>query len=350
MGSATDWHSLLDEFRSFGGKAENVMQRKGAFGMGLFPIDTSKPIDIHLPEELLVATDNVELKDGEIAIKDASIYPDGYADWFQRYQNKYSWGGEGRENILAFEKELKSLPEDIQLILKRVGLYNPEIRFPEKEVDQEVFQRFVQTRCIKKGPESRVIMPIIELLNHAPSGSVYDMSGGGIVVEGLFEGEILARYSVSDPIHRFLSYGFNSAEPFGFSLNTRLVHRNQKIFIRGGGSNRVLGNPAKVETNNDVLIIQFPLLASVNSPKMPRTLFIKALQNLDEINANELFDQIHQRNTELLVDLINRLLPTKSDIAERLQKACLDQIIALSHRIGIREDLLNQDAKAGESA
>ena len=83
---------------------------------------------------------------------------------------------------------------------------------------------------------------------------------------------------------------------------------------------------------------------------MPRTLFIKALQNLDEINANELFDQIHQRNTELLVDLINRLLPTKSDIAERLQKACLDQIIALSHRIGIREDLLNQDAKAGESA
>jgi hypothetical protein len=105
-----------------------------------------------------------------------------------------------------------------------------------------------------------------------------------------------------------------------------------------------------VEKNKDILIIQFPLLASLKAPKMPRTLFIKAFQKFDDIDANELFDQIHQQNTELLVNLINTLLPINSDIAERLQKACLDQIIALSHRIGIREDLLNQDANAGESA
>ena len=50
MGSASDWHAFLDEFRAFGGKAENVMHRKGAFGMGLFPIDSAKPIDLLVPD------------------------------------------------------------------------------------------------------------------------------------------------------------------------------------------------------------------------------------------------------------------------------------------------------------
>ena len=54
MGSAADWHAFLDEFRAFGGKAENVMQRRGAFGLGLFPIDPSKPVDLLVPDELLV--------------------------------------------------------------------------------------------------------------------------------------------------------------------------------------------------------------------------------------------------------------------------------------------------------
>ena len=83
---------------------------------------------------------------------------------------------------------------------------------------------------------------------------------------------------------------------------------------------------------------------------MPRTLFIKGFQEFNDIDADELFDQIHQRNTELLVDLINRLLPLKSDIAERLQKACLDQIVALSHHIGKRDDLLANETIANESA
>ena len=348
MGSATDWHALLDDFRNFGGKAENVMQRKGAFGMGLFSIDTSKPIDIQVPDQLLVATDNVELRDGEIVIKDPSIYPDGYADWFLRYQNEYSWGEEGRQNILDFENGLKSLPDDIQLILKRMGLYNSEIRFHEKDTEIEIFQRFMI--MVHKTSRKRVMMPILELINHSPSASNFDMSGDGIAVKGLFEGEILAKYSNSDPIHRFFGYGFNVVEPFGFSLNTPLLHRNQKILVRGGNSKKGLSNPPSLETNKDVLIIQLPVLASLKAPKMPRTLFIKGFQEFNDINADELFDQIHQRNTELLVDLINRLLPLKSDIAERLQKACLDQIVALSHHIGKRDDLLANETIANESA
>ena len=85
MGSAADWHAFLDEFRGFGGRAENVMQRKGVLGMGIFPIDSSKPVDLFVPDALLVPIGNITLSEGGVAIADDSAFPEGYGDWFRRY-------------------------------------------------------------------------------------------------------------------------------------------------------------------------------------------------------------------------------------------------------------------------
>ena len=62
---AEAWHAFLDEFLALGGKAENVIQRKGAFGLGLFSIESSKPVDLFVPEDLLVPIENLELRDGD---------------------------------------------------------------------------------------------------------------------------------------------------------------------------------------------------------------------------------------------------------------------------------------------
>ena len=348
MGSAADWHAFLDEFRAFGGKAENVMQRKGAFGLGLFPIDPSKPIDLLVPDELLVAIDNVELRDGDVVIKDETGFPEGYPDWFRRYQANYSWGAEGRENTLAFEEGLKALPEAVQTLLKRHGLYNADNRFPGNDPDQELLQRFIQTRCInRKG--KRVIMPMIDLLNHAPSANPYDMSGNGIAVGGMYDGEVLVKYSVTDPIRRLFGYGFNAPEPMGYSLAFQIVHREKPVVVRGGSSRAAL-QPCEVQIKDDRVILIQPLLASASSPKMPRTLFIKACRAIEGVDPNELFDQIHQRNTQILVQLLRNLQGVDGDVAERLHTACLDQLAALSHHFGQRDDLLASDAPAAQAA
>ena len=348
MGSASDWHAFLDEFRAFGGRAENVMQRKGAFGLGLFPIDPAKPVDLFVPDELLVPIENVELCDGILNIKDESGFADGYGDWFRRYQTNYSWGAEGRENILALEEGLKELPEVVQTLMKRVGLYNADNRFPGKEVDQELMQRFIQTRCINR-KERRVIMPMIDLINHAPAAKPYDMSGEGIAVGGLHDGEVLVKYSVSDPIRRLIAYGFNAPEPFGFSLSFRIQHQGRMVVVQGGGGRQPL-QPCAVEIKDDRVILRQPLLASSNSPKLPRTLFIKACRNLEGINPNELFEQIHQRNTQALVHMLRELQSLEGDIAYRLRTACLDQLIALSHHFGQRDDLLAEESATPEAA
>ena len=55
-------NALLEEFRGFGGRAENVMQRDGPLGLGLFPIEPCQPIDLRVPRSLLVPADNVKLR------------------------------------------------------------------------------------------------------------------------------------------------------------------------------------------------------------------------------------------------------------------------------------------------
>ena len=340
MGSAADWHAFLDEYRTFGGKAENLMQRKGAFGLGLFPIDTSKPIDLFVPDPLLVPVDDVDFVDGEVVIRDASQFADGYADWFRRYQTSYSWGAEGQERTLAFEEGLKALPDNVLSILKRNGMYNPDNRFPGKDPERELLQRFLQTRCInRKG--KRVIMPLIELLNHAPSSKAYDMKDDGISVSGMHDGEVLVKYSMSDPLRRLIGYGFNVQEPLGFSLSFRLKHRDKDVVVQGGVS-KLPHQPCKVDQQNDSLIIKQPLLGSSAAPKLPRTLLIQACKEIEGVDANELYDLIQQRNALILVNLLRQLDGVDTDTAGLLRTGCLNQIVALSQHFGQRDDLLNR--------
>ena len=97
------WHELIDQFRSFGGIANNVIQRQGPLGLGLFPIDPSKSIELHAPEHLLVPTENLELCGGVVRLSNGKQFPKGYPDWYERFQREYSWGAEAKTSIIEFE-------------------------------------------------------------------------------------------------------------------------------------------------------------------------------------------------------------------------------------------------------
>ena len=341
MGSAADWHAFLDEFRAFGGKAENVMQRKGAYGLGLFPIDPSKPVELHVPDELLVPVEQLTINDGNLVASDPSSLPEGYGDWFARYQSKYSWGSEAKENILQFEEGLKNLPESLKEILKRNGIYNSEIRFPGNNQDQELLDRYVASRCINRKGQ-RVIMPLIELLNHSPSSKGYDMKGDGVLVTGMYDGEVLVKYNNADPLRRLFGYGFNAPEPLAFSVSCRVLHKELNVVIQGGLSRKVFAQPPKVEVQGERLFIEQPLLGASQSPKMPKTLLIQACMNIEGVDAGELFDQIIQRNMVTYINLIRELKSLDGYVENLLRNCCLDQLFALSQHFGQRDDLLNQ--------
>ena len=347
MVSTTDWHAFLEEFRHFGGRAENVIQRQGPLGLGLFPIDPSQPVELMVPQRLLVPADNVELRNGDAVIRDDSAFPKGYADWFRRYQATYSWGAEGEASVTRFESGLLHLPESLRQALQRLNLYQPKQRLPGTDWREKMLRRFLNSRCLGRQGQL-LVMPLVELVNHAPYAENWETRPDGRVgVSGLHQGEILAKYSNADPLRRLMGYGFNAPEPMAFSLRVRLQHRGKPVLVQGGGG-RLWFKPTGIEHQEHRLMVQQPLLGFQMGPKIPKSLFLLACQGLNNVDPPELFEQIHRANTLELVDLMHQLEHVVGVTAGQLRNGCLDQLEALSHHAGHRQDLTNADGAMSE--
>ena len=324
------WISLIEEFQSFGGTAINVIQREGEFGLGLFPIDPSKPVELRAPKNLLVPTDNIILKNGTIVIKNDEKFPPGYADWYERFQSDFSWGAEAKHSIQSFEEGLRSLPKDCLLLLEKFGFYISSDRYPQgKEVDA-IFQRFIKTRQIN-WQGNTYLMPIIELINHSPKHQSWGLSDNDIHIKGQFDGEILVRYSIADPLIRLIQYGFNCREPMSFSINQKLIHNGRTVLVRGG-INFDVTKPFEIQIRENKYILNNPILSHSINPRLPRKIFRKSLKDHDWVNVDELFEQIHMQNNIALIKILKSLNGVNESVCSQLTNACLDQLEILRHR------------------
>ena len=66
---ASNLQEFLDCFSALGGIADNICQKEGETGRGLYPIDSSRTSKIMTPSNLLVNARNFSLENGEIVIK-----------------------------------------------------------------------------------------------------------------------------------------------------------------------------------------------------------------------------------------------------------------------------------------
>ena len=347
MDSTRRWFALIDEFRSFGGQVENVIQRQGPLGLGLFPIDPNLPVDLMVPKPLLVPANNVELRDGDAVIRDDSAFPTGYADWFRRYQAEYSWGGEGEASVTRFETGLQHLPESLRRSLRGLDLYQAEQRLRGTTWRGKMLRRFLNSRCLGRHGQL-LVMPIVELVNHSPMATNWETQpDGGVRVSGHHDGEVLVKYSNADSLRRLMGYGFNTQEPMAFSLSVQLQHRGQPVIVRGGGG-RHWFRPPEIQRMGQQLVLDKLLLGFRQGPRLPKSLFLKACQGLAEVNSSELFEQIHQANTLAVVDLLRRLEGVPGETAGQLRHGCLDQLSALSHHFGHRPGLISDDSAISE--
>ena len=98
----TGFQYLLERFAALGGIAENVCQRVGEYGRGIFPIDSSHRAKIMTPKNLLVRADNLCLDGDRIVIKDSSGYTVEEITFLELYWNDYSWGNSGNNDSAPF--------------------------------------------------------------------------------------------------------------------------------------------------------------------------------------------------------------------------------------------------------
>ncbi len=344
MSDTYTWAQMLDDFRALGGVADNVEQRQGRYGNGLFPIDPDKPVRIVVPDALLFDSDLLVLDGNDLVVSPSASVSDDVRAFIARYQKHYSWGADGKKSVESFEEALKTLPEAVLQRLQRFRLLNLAVR-QKGEWAEVLRRRFLQSRCIYYH-ERRVLMPIIELINHSPRSPGY-MIGTGIQFRGKFADEVTVNYSrTSDALMRFFSYGFTSAEPVAFSLPMSLKLNNGKTLQIGYDTNKAATGektagaekaplPA-VSTEGNHWRISHLRIGLEHTPRVPRTLLRKALADWPEQDVDEVFERVRSVNMLALTDLLGLADGLDSDIGRDLRAAVRHQLRSIAQCYGVR--------------
>ena len=208
------WQDLIAEFVEFGGLATNVRCQPCQHGLGLFPIDTLKPVCIRVPPALLIDTSKLTIRNGYPELLPEDSVARHHRQWFNRYQKYFGWTPETCQKIDTFERSLRQIPKSSRHILQTMGLLNLEHRHAESW-NEIIFKQYLRTRSLLYRGQ-RVLMPIADLINHSPLANPYSTTLG-VQVQGVFSNEVLVRYNETDPLRRFFDYGFANPEPMAYS-------------------------------------------------------------------------------------------------------------------------------------
>jgi len=333
---ATLWDDMLDEFRALGGTADNVCLKEGRFGRGLFPIDPSKPVRLHAPESLLVEIKYIAFnEDNSFRWHAKAPIGDRERAFLDAYQRDFSWGA-NRGHTEAMLKMLGDAPEELRALLRTPFGVDLWLGGPTQAAIRD---RYFASRFITyKG--SGVLMPVVELVNHSPTGITFDREDG-IGIAGLFDDEILVRYRLTDALDLFRNWGFASTgQPFALSLELNQEIRGGELVIERG---EVSTDPKRrlfypdVKVNGGGIVLSHLLLGHKDYPKLAKANFYRIMKNAGRSDGEEIFDRIAYTNkTEFL-----KLMAVSEQSAPATGKIVRDvartQLEALSCAIGARE-------------
>lgn len=344
------WDDMIEEFRVLGGTADNVVQRDGPRGHGLFPIDPSKPVDIHVPGNLLIPTRWVREDGPDLVIDEASGLDARTRAFFTRYQRAFSWGRDGRRDALSWFEQLEALPEAIKHCLReKLGVTLPQ----EKSSAGDARARFIATRNIQYRNEL-VLMPVVELINHAPHAAGYD-TRDGIRVQGLHTDEVFICYGRGDSLMRFFSHGFVCDEKRAFGLPlvfqdvfgaTLAVRHDVMKWQETQGVGALLPT---VENTEHRIVISHVLLGNTTGPRIPRSVFRRILPQFSSEQADEAFQRIAGTNIRILVNVLEQLDSHDAPFCRQLRAAIRLQLLALSDSYGVRDlNTLSTTASQGQ--
>ena len=112
-----NWDLLLSEFRRLGGIADNICQKEGKYGRGIFPVNPNLSARIFTPSKLLVKKDDIYLEDNKLRIKKDKEYNQEIRNFFNFYQDNFSWGSGGKETTELFEKGLSSFNSNLKELI-----------------------------------------------------------------------------------------------------------------------------------------------------------------------------------------------------------------------------------------
>ena len=321
---ASNLQEFLDCFSALGGIADNICQKEGETGRGLYPIDSSRTSKIMTPSNLLVNARNYSLENGEIVIKANTSNSSEEIDFLERYYNECSWGNNGNSDSAAFLQFICSLPESIRnKLIKNQFIGDDILEYSQNE--DHLLKRFIRERFVKFKGEN-VLAPVWEFVNHSSFAHPLRIAPYGVETP-LIEpssNEILFKYSAMNSSMRvWRNYGFACSCIFAYSVPFNIKQYGQSLAVRCHGKQKLNSKgEGSFFVEGDTLFID-SLLVGCSSPDLPLENFKSILScvGLSSNSAHELFSEIHEVNAMVRRDLVNDIIGMKLSVKSELHKA-----------------------------
>ena len=357
MSELSVWQELLEEFRALGGRAENVRLGQGKFGRGLFPIDPSRAVDLHTPENLLFPVDALFFQSGNLRVNPSSKAGAREIAWFERYAAELSWGGDGRRDAERFICGMRELPPEVRTELGNgFGLDYCLAPMSEDLIENYFLSAraiaYHETDSETGPPDSRstpahkkagkVIMPLIELANFGDEATFeFDR---GVSLHGVFKDEVLVRYGRQDTLGLFQGWGFtlerpvafsrclSMSTPFGKLVVQRQLAKEKPREIPGVGSVLM----PRLAAEGSVVTLSSLMLGNRQAPRIPRGIFQCLFREAGLPGADEIFDQIRHTNVLAFLNLLEMLEGAAGPQAASLRAMARLQLTTIAHCYGSR--------------
>ncbi len=325
-----EWNFLLSKFRSLGGIAENVCQKEGKLGRGIFSINSNLRSRIFTPSQLMIKNEDICLEDNHLRIINEKEYSQDIRDFFNYYQDNFSWGRGGKKMTESFEKGLSIFSSDLIKLMKNNFLVDLEERH-QGNWDNVIKNQFLNARAFEFG-EDLFIVPVLELVNHEANAFPFIKKFNGISTPNYAprESELTHVYGYSSSIKRVFNYGFFCQEPIVFSLpfNINFKDSKRKFICKGLDLN---DDKIKYKITDSEIIIDGLPIASINKTAFIKNYFDHLLEliNLKNI-SHDIFLKIVSFNYLRRQEILGHLDTFDNYSSRMISKAINYEIDSLS--------------------
>ena len=320
------WEIGISKFRSCGGVADNIFQKVGKNGRGIFPVDSKIKSKIFVPNNLLINREHVFLKEGQLKIKDGLNHSKEVIDFFNFYQENFSWGNGGKESTEAFEEDLATFPDEVKEFLKNKGIIDIDQRHSNCSINF-TFNTFLVNRGFSFMGIS-VVAPYLELVNYSPKSLSLLVSKEGIHHPeiDISDQEITHHYNYMSSLARWVQFGASIEEPMVFSLPYEfdIDGSDLKCLCLGKSLDKEQVNFSRV--NKSFIIEGFPI-ANINLRNFPMNYLSYLSKSINvKFDLDSLLEKIIDYNIKTRIEVIEKIGKLNSFYSQSLIK-CLSMEI-----------------------
>ena len=325
------WDFLLSEFRRLGGIADNICQKEGRYGRGIFSINPALKSRIFTPAKLLIKTDDIYLEDNKLRIKKEEGYSQEIRNFFNFYQDNFSWESSGRETTELFEKGLSLFNSNLKKLIKEYALVDIDLRH-KVSCDNVIQDQFLNARVVKfKGNE--VIAPIWELVNHKVRSLDFIINRDGISTPNYpaLDREIRHAYRNMSSLNCFFNYGFFSEESIVFSIpfSINIENLGINIFCKGDS---LIDDSMKIERSGNQIILDGLPIADANHQKLPYDYFYEIIKRIGDITlSKDLLPRIFEYNISIRKKILDASDLVDNEVSKILCKVLHYEISLISY-------------------